>query len=747
MRTRGAFGALCIVTVLALCAIVVPAWATAAQDEVFLSIGVIGGSDSDTARGVSLAVEQVNATGPITLPDGRLARFSVVVVDARTPAEVSGALAQLLQTSPVAIFGPDDNFLAAQNNAVLAGAGVPVFTGATSSAVTPGGFLFRTQAPDRVQLGILGGMVGAVQGARIVLYQGDETFSSQTQDLNQALAQRGVTPSGVVVQGAGNTIQQVAQSIIDGGAGAVIAVGQPVQVADLLRTLRALGFGGAFGTPVVADRAFIDSVPFQFRGNLPGVAGWTYIYNDPESVAFSRSYAVLFGEVAGPLSAAAYDGASLLIAAVRAAGTVPEAVRARIVATGSYNGVQGVIDPSRASGDLSLNAAGIVTGPYGAAVPVVRFDDTRTVPLDVAGLPTPGPSNTPRPTQTSTATRTPTITSTPSQTPVPTATLEGVWATVRARALNVRGGPGVSYETLGQLRRGEQVRLLGANPDLTWFVIQFRSQMGWISGGTAFITITGDPRTLPIVQPPPTPTLPPTLTPSLTPTWTLTPTAAPFPDLVLVSASLNPALPQPGQPFTVLLNLQNAGQAAAGEFAVAATFEPGGVYTSAIVPGLGPGVQTVVPLNVTVAGTGNFTVAIVLDLNQQVDEGPAGEANNQPPFSYRVDRAYIAQGSFQVAPTTNVDFYGSTADATYDGLNLTPINGALINILAGVQLNQVHYDYLTSAVVNNAAPISQASLAPGTILGIQTAEGQRGVLRVAGYNGSSIILEYYVYTP
>jgi hypothetical protein len=215
----------------------------------------------------------------------------------------------------------------------------------------------------------------------------------------------------------------------------------------------------------------------------------------------------------------------------------------------------------------------------------------------------------------------------------------------------------------------------------------------------------------------------------------------------MVSASLNPALPQPGQPFSVLINLQNAGQAATGEFAVAATFEPGGVFTSAIVPGLGPGVQTVVPLNVTVAGTGNFTVAIVLDLNQQVDEGPAGEANNQAPFSYRIDRAYIAQGSFQVAPTTNVDFHGGTADATYDGLNLTPINGTLINILAGVQLNQVHYDYLTPAVVNNAAPISQASLAPGTVLGIQTAEGQRGVLRVAGYNGSSIILEYYIYTP
>jgi len=38
-----------------------------------------------------------------------------------------------------------------------------------------------------------------------------------------------------------------------------------------------------------------------------------------------------------------------------------------------------------------------------------------------------------------------------------------------------------------------------------------------------------------------------------------------------------------------------------------------------------------------VTGSGNFTIAIVIDLNNQVDEGPSGEANNKPQFSYSVN--------------------------------------------------------------------------------------------------------------
>jgi subtilase family serine protease len=64
---------------------------------------------------------------------------------------------------------------------------------------------------------------------------------------------------------------------------------------------------------------------------------------------------------------------------------------------------------------------------------------------------------------------------------------------------------------------------------------------------------------------------------------------------------------------------------------------PGDVYSAATINGLAAGAQTTVNLNGTVTGSGNFTIAIVIDLNNQVDEGPAGETNNKPQFSYSVN--------------------------------------------------------------------------------------------------------------
>ena len=753
MRRNRLFGMLAVLIVFGLAGLGLPGLAAqeAAQT---INIGVIGASDGSTAQGVSLAIEQANAIGPAILPDGRSYRFAVVFASARTPDEVSAVAARMAEVNVAAIFGPDDDALAVESAAALSAVGVPTFIGATTSDLPAEGGRFRTQSPDRVQLAALAAFLGGDLGAvRIAIFQGGEAFASPARDFIELLVRRGLTPTGIVIQEPDSPPEQAVPNLLETGPQVIVAFGQAPQAAELYRVLRAAGFAGVYASPAADDPGFMDEVPFRLRNGVYGVAGWAYADDTPENAAFTRAYGLLFGKVPDALSAAAYDGATALITAIRAAGTDPAALRGQLAVLEPFTGAQGLINPGQLGGELSSNAVVFVTGPYGAPVPVARFENGQRAPLQVAGLPTPGPTQPPRPTIPPTVT--PTFTPSPSHTPsrTPTATPEGVVATVLAQRLNVRTGPGIVYDIIGELTRGEQQRLIGANADFSWYAIEFRAQTAWISGGSRFVSVFGDPRTLPIIQAPPTPTLPPsptptlTRTPSLTPTASLTPTPQPFPDLVMLSASLNPPIPQPGQPFSLLVNVQNAGTAPAGEFAVATSFEPGAVYSAAIVPGLGPGVQTIVALNATVFGTGNFTIAIVLDLNNQVDEGPTGEANNQPTFSYRVDRPYVAQGSFQIAPVTNIDFFGGTADATYDGINLTPINGALISILPGLQLNDVHYDYLTPVVVNNALPLAQANLPPGIVMGMYTAEGQRGVLRVAGYNGVNIILEYFVYAP
>jgi hypothetical protein len=67
--------------------------------------------------------------------------------------------------------------------------------------------------------------------------------------------------------------------------------------------------------------------------------------------------------------------------------------------------------------------------------------------------------------------------------------------------------------------------------------------------------------------------------------------------------------------------------------------------------------------------------------------------------------------------------------------------------LTGTQLADVHYDLLSPSVVNNAAGIPTAQLTPGLVIGIYTAEGKRGILRVSGFAGSTLVLDYFIYGP
>jgi hypothetical protein len=141
------------------------------------------------------------------------------------------------------------------------------------------------------------------------------------------------------------------------------------------------------------------------------------------------------------------------------------------------------------------------------------------------------------------------------------------------------------------------------------------------------VSIFGNIATLPVVPAPPTPT----------PAFTPTPSAAPFPDIVLVGAFLTPNPIKSGTPFRLTFTVRNAGAVAAGPFAVAAAFDPGGVFGAVNLSGLAPGQEISAFIDYPgVVGTGTFTVAIVLDLNLQVDEGPAGEANNKPEITYNV---------------------------------------------------------------------------------------------------------------
>jgi hypothetical protein len=165
---------------------------------------------------------------------------------------------------------------------------------------------------------------------------------------------------------------------------------------------------------------------------------------------------------------------------------------------------------------------------------IVAPTSTATASASPTPSPTATDTGTPEPSATSTQTPTPTPTSpptthptaTPSATPPPappTATPPPPIIVIGSERLNVYAAPGERYELLGELQRGDQLQLLGRSPDDAWWQVDYLSWLGWIRAQPVGVDLQLE--RVPVVTPPPLPTVPPTAIPS--PTRGVTPSATP----------------------------------------------------------------------------------------------------------------------------------------------------------------------------------------------------------------------------
>jgi len=654
-----------------------------------LNIGVIGPYNGSTAEGVSLALKRFSSQSALTTPDGATHTLSVIAIDATTPQEVADAITTLKNNNVIAIFGPSDDQLVMDSMAVLQAAAVPIFTGATGTAVKGGGLIFRTRAADNWRMTALADyMLTDLKMSKFAVYQSSDIDTGAVRELVSVLTSRGKPPSLPVMPKPDETLTASAKSLMGSAPEAIIAFGNLLQTAELYRTLRGADYRGIFVTPNAALRGFVDELPESLRPGIYGVAGWSYSAEDTDSVDFLRDYVAMFGNMPTELSVSAYDSTMALIMAIKAGGTTPDGIRSAILSLAKVKSLEGFFNPTLSNNDLSASVSVTVTNRYGAPELVARYEDTGRVkvlgPVPTT-IPTPagivgtmksdlnvrvGPGDNyqiigqlkkdeqqpligasadfkwyvidfrQQPgwiaafyVSASSDVRSLPVIAPPPPAP-PTATLfpsptpQGVVGTMRSN-VNVRSGPGDNYQVIGQLKKDEQQQLIGASADYKWYVIDFRQQQAWLLA--SLVSVFGDVRSLPVVAAPPPPL--PTLTPF--------PTATPLPpataDLVMISAVMNPMVPTSGQPFILSVVIRNQGNRDAGAFAVATSFLPGDVYSAVNVAGLPAGTQTTVNLSGTVNGSGNFTIAIVIDLNNQVDEGANGKANNKPQFNYTVN--------------------------------------------------------------------------------------------------------------
>lgn len=714
----------------------------AAQVELIFRLGYLGPVGTDTANGAQLAIDQINSIGGITAPDGSTFQLELVPLTFTPTAEsLPEALATLTDEGVDVILGPDNNALiTAGNLEQIIEAGVPVLSGATVDQLTDADtsdVIFRTRAPERVYNASLATyLIEDLALAEIALVQTDVDSTEALLSFEAVLTTLGQQPVDRVQIPDGSELDDVAQRLLGVGPEVVVLWGPPKDAASLLQKLRDNGWDGRFAYRYADEAARAGVLPDELADGVLGVTSWSYAGTDRATQIFLREYVLGFGRVPGPLAAAAYDAVWFLRGIVRSQGADQAALLSGLIGGTPQTLVQGTLHPIEfANGDLARLAAVYVLGARGGPTVVARFDDNSR--LTLGGAPpddetgdeggedgaTPVPDGgdegaTPVPDG-------------DAPTPVPTATLEGTWVEVTANVLNVRSGPGFNYERVNQVNAGEQYRVLGAIPDLTWVSIDINGQIGWVK--TEFVRIIGDLSGVPILQPPATPT----------PAPTATPTVAPVPDIVIDTVVLSPTQPVPGQPFSATVTVRNAGGGAAGAFSIAATFQPGDVFTSAFIPGLAAGQSIQVQLSGTLPGTGVFTEVVVADLNKEVAE--ANEDNNNYSVTYRVDYpTFVQQSNIQLVPGTQWDLYGGTNDLEWDGSSLAMRNGALIGLIGGTY-ESAHYDQLAPGLITNGTGLTSGEVLVGSVYGMYTAEGQRAVLRIDNRQGDTLWISYRVY--
>ena len=682
--------------------------------QITLRIGVIDQPDGALLAGARLAADHVNQAGGIIGADGTT--FQLAVVDT-PPDHMDIAVANMRQASVIAVIGPETNQAVASNIARLQALDAPVFTPASGDTVLlsdASGRLFRSRAPDLLQINALADyLVDSLNISSIQTIQLDFSSTPNLITLANALAAHGIRPANLRYDDARLNLDQIAASIAQSPPDVVAIFGPPDLAARAFNAMLTAGYTGEVAYAQATEPAFVQLAPAAALPRIISMSTWSYSLDDPVSQNFVLAYARAFGDLPDALSAAGYDSVRLVARAASGSG----ALSADLAAIQSFRGVQGLLNPATfAIGEISNNVVVTRLNEYGAPNVLARYPThgrVSTIQTDTSAPATLTPLATPA--------------------PLPTATPTGYHLIIQIEFQNVRSGPGLDYEVIGQALQGAQLRVLGATADYNWLVIDYRGQWGWLA--SHLVETIGNRSLVPIIEPPATSTPAP-------PATAMPPRQ---PDLLVLSA--NPPRITLGQASTVNVTVQNRGLSPAGNFAIASAFEPGGHYVGINHPGLAAGQQTVLQLHPTLNGaSGPQSVIIVVDLNQEVDEGPAGEANNWAfAYNYIADRPVLASGNWRIAPGS-FDLDGDAAsDFTWTGNDLIAQgNAAMLLMNQYATLHEAHYDAIAVSQANITS-LNADQLRNATI-GIVTADGHRGLMRLSDVTrNGSLSIEYRVY--
>lgn len=692
-----------------------------AQDEgpVF-RIGVLDDERGEISSGARLAVREINANGGVEGADGTVFRLELIFQPTEAGDSLAEAIDALDDADVIAVLGPKTTDAVLSNLPILQSLNVPILTpaiGDTVIASDNSGLLFRTRAAERLQGATLAEyLINSLNVQRILSVQLDRTSTAPRVGFSVALSQIApdVQEDFILLDNPDDLIEMTSE-VIGSNPQVIVAFGPSDLAADFYTQLRGGDWIGIFAYDEAEDVAFRANIPLEALQGILGTTTWPVSAADAAGTRFLNAYVRTFGDIPGPVATASYDAVYLLAEAIGRPGDLTT----NLSTVRNVPGVQGMLNPDDLPlREMSDSTTVIQLNALGGFDVAARYAGTDRLPEDVAvveGEPTVEPTPTP----------------------------DGVEITIRSVRQNVRTGPGLEYDVLGQMQEGERARVIGATVDFSWVVIDFRGQQGFLA--TYLLDVFGDRSSVPVVSPPPTPTPGPA---------TATPTQLPFPDLVITAAS--PTTITRGVTTNINVTVSNQGAVDAGPFAVAATFLPDDYFSALNLPGLAAGTQTVIQLPVLLeTSTGNFEVVIIPDLNNEVNQGPYAGNRFDFQFRYKVDRQLILINNTTLGVGSTLDLEGAftpNPDIRYDSGGLTtvdPCTGSAYCIgLLSPSLNwdTSHYDAISAANGVNTTFIPNSALTPGATIGVLTADGRRGVIRVDSINpGVSITITFRLY--
>ena len=308
-------------------------------------------------NGAMLALDEINATGGVRTPDGKVYKLALEVVDDQGKPDVGlNAIRRLASDAEVIAFmGPDFTGITLPSLFVGEEAGMAQITSSIGAQITAQGqkHILRGRSNDQMWMAALVDYIAKTMNAKTVglSFTNIELGRSGRDVAVKALADKyKLKPTVEVSHGAGDPdLTASAARIMSANPEVLINWGTQIEAALLLRTLRQLGWKGTFAFNA-ADDIFVNLAKEAAVGVI-GPQNWVWSKADDGSKKFVAAYEAKYGKKPSPHSIVYYDGVKMFADAITKGGNNRHDVLAALKATPSWKGVQGTYQPNDKAGD------------------------------------------------------------------------------------------------------------------------------------------------------------------------------------------------------------------------------------------------------------------------------------------------------------------------------------------------------------------------------------------------------------